>query len=507
MSFRDSNVAVIETGRTHIRAGLGLHDLLKTPTVEFPARVGLRRNASGEHLNKAQQPIAPGETDVKKRIGSSSRVSSFPQHLEPNASVNDYLVGTALDEALAAGQDVTISWPFADADVHDWTQAEAIWKYVLFNQLQRRRVQNESPVLLSLFPGLARDTYERACQIFFERFNAAGLAIIERPVAQIYAANSLDGVVVDIDEEKTDITPISEGFPLNHARTTIPLGTRDCQNYLAHILKSNQSVVSALSPAENPLDPEALHAILLDLVKQLWTDGHVKVPSDGETVLVEDEGVTDIAAVVMAGKEKAIIENQIKKKATAKASAAEQARAREIEALDLLTVQFREHSLTLGKERHRLCEPLFDPTLLKGLPGSLPVANAVRPLPLQEAVGLVIGQTDIDQRASLWAGLFLTGHLTRHVRGIGIALQSRAAPFVVNAELLTEVQPRYVRVLNMPEYYAEYRDTGNGLACFLGSSITAKIIFNDNGGKSFVSKADYTARGPHAIIEMTPALL
>ncbi|KAG6865714.1 hypothetical protein C0991_012530 [Blastosporella zonata] len=505
MSFRDLNVVIIETGRTKIRAGLGLHDLLKTPSVEIFARVGLRRNASGEHLNKAQQPIAPGENHVKNNIANSSRVSALSQHYEPNASVNDYLVGSALDEALAAGQDVSISWPFADGDVRDWIQAEAIWKYILFHQLQRRRVQNESPVLLSIFPGLARNTYERVCQIFFERFNTAGLAIIERSVAQMYAVNNLSGVVVDIDEEKTDITPISEGTTLHHPRTTIPLGIRDCQNYLAHLLKSNQSIVSTLSPPENPLDPEALHSTLLELVKQLWTDGHVKVPSDGETALVEDDGVTDIAAIVIAGKEKAVIESGMKKKATAKASAAEQARAREIEALDLLTVQFREHSLTLGKERHRLCEPLFDPTLLRGLPGCSPVANSSRPLPLQEAVGIVIGQADVDLRQSLWLGLVVTGDLTRHVKGVGIALQSRVAPYVVTPDLQTDVQPRYARVLNVPEYYFEYRDTGNGLACFLGSSIAAKIIFNDQ--RNYVSKADYTARGPHSIIEMTPALL
>ncbi|KAH0582946.1 SWI/SNF and RSC complexes subunit arp9 [Termitomyces sp. J132] len=508
MSFRDSNVVIIETGRTTVRAGLGLHDLIKTPSVETLARVGLRRNASGEHLNKSQQPIAPGKDVLRKTIGNSSRVSTLPQHSELNASVNDYLVGSALDEAIAAGQDVSISWPFADGDVRDWTQAEAIWKYLLFNQLQRRRVQNESPVILSIFPGLSRSTYERICQIFFERFNSAGLAIIERPVVQMYAANSLNGVVVDIDEEKTDITPISDGTTLHHPRTTIPIGIRDCQNYLAHLLKSNQSVVSTLSPPENPMDPETLHSTLVEFVKQLCYEGHVKIPSDGETAVVEDDGVTDIAAIVMAGKEKAVIESGMKKKANAKASAAEQARAREIEALDLLTVQFREHSLTVGKERHRLCEPLFNPRLLNGVPGSSsPMLNASPRLPLQEAVAIAVGQTDVDLRQSLWAGLFVTGNLTRHVKGIGIALQSRVAPFVVTPELQTEVQPRYVRVLNLPEYYPEYRDTGNGLACFLGSSITAKIIFNDSGGRNYVSKADYSARGPHSIIEMSPALL
>lgn len=33
MSFRDSTVAIIETGRTVVRAGLGLHDLLRPPSV------------------------------------------------------------------------------------------------------------------------------------------------------------------------------------------------------------------------------------------------------------------------------------------------------------------------------------------------------------------------------------------------------------------------------------------------------------------------------------------
>ena len=59
--------------------------------------------------------------------------------------------------------------------------------------------------------------------------------------------------------------------------------------------------------------------------------------------------------------------------------------------------------------------------------------------------------------------------------GIGVALQSRVAPFMVNPDLQSELQPRYARILAVPEYYHEYRDTGNGLACFLGSSITAKV--------------------------------
>ncbi|KAJ7113719.1 actin-related protein [Mycena crocata] len=504
MSFRDSTVIILETGRTVIRAGLGLHDLLKTPTVEFPARVGLRRNAftNGVETN--------GKANISEDpLASTSRASSLPQNGQRNATVKDYLVGTQLDEALATDPDIAISWPFADGDVRDWTQAEAIWKYVLFNQLQRRRVQNESPVMLSLPPGLSRNTHERICQIFFERFNVAGLGILERPVGQIYAANTLSGVVVDIGYDKTDITPVYDGFIVHCARTSTSVGIRDCQNYLAFLLRSNQSVMSAISPPEAPLDFDVAHSTLLELVTQVWKDGYVKVPSDGETAVVEDEGVTDIAAVIVAGKERALIESGMKKRATAKASAAEQARAREIEALDLITVQFRGHSLTLGKERHRFCEPLFDPSLLRGIPitDTLPKSSSGMSLPLQEAVGLSVAQIEVDQRQYVWGGLFVTGDLTRHVKGIGIALQSRLAPFIANPDLQTDVQPRSVRVLNLPEYFPEYRDTGNGFAAFLGASITAKITFNDSMGKNFVSKADYTSKGPRSVIEMAPALL
>lgn len=236
----------------------------------------------------------------------------------------------------------------------------------------------------------------------------------------MYATSHLTGVVIDISEEFTDISPIYDGFLIRPGHASVPLGTRHCYNYLANILKYNQGIVNTLSPPENPLDPETLHNTLMNLVKQMVQDGHIKVPSDGESAAPEDEGVTDIAAVVVAGREKAVIESGMKKKATAKASAAEQARAREIEAMDLITVQFQQRSLTVGKERHRFCEPLFDPQLLAGLRGTGPLdPTAEKPLSLQDAAAHAISQTEIplQNRQHLWQGLFITGEITRYVKG------------------------------------------------------------------------------------------
>jgi actin-related protein 9 len=400
-----------------------------------------------------------GTGEAGPSTSNSRATSAAPQ--PPSLKVTDYLVGPQLDEALAAGQEITVSWPFVDGQINDFMQAEALWyvcvfhkfppfllsfrararkilflrhenlamsknptihrKYVLFTGLQLRRVQNESPVLLSLFSGLSRDAYERAGQIFFERFNVAAFSIIDRPMAQLYAAGALSGIVVDIGDTLTDVTPIYDGFPLSGLRMTARVGTRHCERFLAHLLRNNTSVTALLT--ELAIPPAEYPATLRALARQVWQAGLVRVPVDGIAVReAEDEGVTDIAAVLVAGKEKAVIESGLKRRATAKASAAEQARAKEIEALDLVTVEFRGKEVTLGKERHRFCEPLFDKNLLNLGDGppldehASPEGEGI-PMTLQDAVGHTVRLTDVEQRQYIWLGLMVTGDVATYVKG------------------------------------------------------------------------------------------
>lgn len=75
-----------------------------------------------------------GDLNVPQTIGNSSQDSQpgpSAFKLPSSAKVTDYLVGLQLDEAIAASQDILVSWPFADGNIADWTQAEAIW-WVLF---------------------------------------------------------------------------------------------------------------------------------------------------------------------------------------------------------------------------------------------------------------------------------------------------------------------------------------------------------------------------------------
>jgi len=247
------------------------------------------------------------------------------------------------------------------------------------------------------------------------------------------------------------------------------------------------------------------------LARQAWQAGLVRVPVEGLAVReAEDEGVTDIAAVLVAGKEKAVIESGMKRRATAKASAAEQARAKEIEALDLITVEFRGKEVTLGKERHRFCEPLFDLNLLAlGEDATLdehasPEGDGMS-MTLQDAVGHAVRLTDVDQRQYILHGFMVTGDVAAYVKGIAPALQTHLASHILSsADQHNEVQPKQIRIVKVPEYFAEYREKGDGLAAFLGSSIVAKVTFHD--GKNFISKADYAEKGPKAVLEMSASL-
>lgn len=87
---------------------------------EIPARVGLRKAST---LNGEQNGGSKfnGSYEPQPSTSTSKRVAN------PATRVKEYLVGAQLEEAIASGQDVEVYWPFAEGDVSDWTQAEALW--------------------------------------------------------------------------------------------------------------------------------------------------------------------------------------------------------------------------------------------------------------------------------------------------------------------------------------------------------------------------------------------
>lgn len=79
-----------------------------------------------------------------------------------------------------------------------------------------------------------------------------------------------------------------------------------------------------------------------------------------------DGGVADIASITLVRKERAV---NIRKRANQETSAADQAKLNQIEALDLVTLEFNSKGVTVGKERDKFCSPMFDPMALSRVPG------------------------------------------------------------------------------------------------------------------------------------------
>lgn len=65
--------------------------------------------------------------EIRARVGlrkNSMQVDGAPG---PSVKATAFLVGPALDDAEAAGEELDIFWPFDDTQITQWAQAEAIW--------------------------------------------------------------------------------------------------------------------------------------------------------------------------------------------------------------------------------------------------------------------------------------------------------------------------------------------------------------------------------------------
>ncbi|KAK0521397.1 hypothetical protein OC834_006681 [Tilletia horrida] len=579
---REAKCVVIVHGGYSIRAGMGMHDLFQQPSVTLNARVGLSR------------------AWLKQRRRSGESEPPLPQ-------AADYLVGQALDDALAANPSDIITYrPLQGSHVADWQQLIALWRHLLFDLLRIKRSRNDSHTLLSLPAPVHRDTYTTVAQIFFELFNTPALSIVETPLVSAYAAGTLTGVTVDIGWAGCTITPVV-----------------DCE-------VRHEAIVRTRSAVQN---------LLVELAQLLVDGGYIRMSDESDSTGtradgLDDEGNLDIAAALVQGRERDLVEEQERKKeAEAAAAAAEAAANGDGTAAEggangsadktkdepksgqpggstdpnAVTVDFHGRRITVGPNRFRFAEPMLsDPTLLHSVklphmrrerPGSsqaqdvadeedergfgaglhegerIPSAlldafniaddEMVEPhaskdtpandrastaprfdaaLPLPEAIALAIQRTLAvtlgnafldasipfsvsDRRLALWENLIITGAPTR-IRGfipavtaacglhVGAAAQGQGGPRVGGEEgsmdaggvpgLGPGTQPRNVRALKVPDYFAEFKERTD-LAPFLGASIYTKLTLGNPAGTTFISKEAYNDRGPGAFFTVYPA--
>ena len=258
---------------------------------------------------------------------------------------------------------LVLSRPMARGMVESWADMERVWAHC-YGDEGLGVASDAHPLLLTEAPLNAARHRERAAELLFESFNVPALHLAPQAILSLYASGRTTGLVLDVGDGVAHAVPVYEGFAVRHGVARADVAGRDVTDRLQLLLRRAGRALTTTAE--------------LDVVRE-----------------VKERRC--YVALDPAGDERAF--GAASRRGAPAAPAGDAANAADGSARTHVLPDGS--SVTLGAERFRAPEVLFDPSLVGSEDGGV-----------HRVLNLAALRADLDLRATLYQQIVLAGGST-----------------------------------------------------------------------------------------------
>ncbi|OMO49711.1 Actin-related protein [Corchorus olitorius] len=359
---------VIDLGSHTCKAGYAGED---APKAVFPSVVG-----------SIDQMDADGDNENNDSKTSNNNVDSNKPKGKRRLYVGSQSLGFRRDHMeLTAACLVQVLSPLKDGVVVDWEIVDSIWDHAFKECLLVD--PTEHPMLLAEPSSNTQQQRERTAELMFEKYKVPALFLAKNAVLTSFASGRATSVVVDSGGGSTTVAPVHDGYVLQKAVSTSPVGGEFLTDCLMKSLESKGIVIKPrYSFKRKEIQPGVFQTVDIDF------------PNTTESYKLYSKRViaSDIKECVCRAPDTPYDE-----------SAYSNIPMTPYELPDGQTIE-------IGADRFKIPDVLFNPSLALTIPGMdsfAEISPSVRGLP--QMVIDSINRCDVDIRKELFGSILLAG--------------------------------------------------------------------------------------------------